>query len=90
MVPRPSKCIFQTCNQKPFLCKDRDSVRLNAEDRALRARDQNDTEKSKRLGEIASQLQSELCSALPDDIVLLRCKLDQQGCPGTLVSNDQG
>jgi peptidoglycan hydrolase-like protein with peptidoglycan-binding domain len=57
------------------------------EGRAIQARDQNDTEKSKRLGEVASQLQSELCSRpAPDDIVILRCKLDQQGFPGTLVS----
>jgi len=70
---------------RPFLCKDRESVGLvvAVEGRAMQARDQNDGERSKRLIEIASRLQGELCSRpAADDIVILRCKLEQQDFSG--------
>jgi hypothetical protein len=73
---------------KPSLCKDRDTVRLIVaiEARAVQARDV-DGEKSRRLAAIASQLQSELCSRPgPDDIVILRCKLDHQDFPSGSLS----
>src|SRR5947209_3571940 len=68
-------------NERPFLCKDRESVNLifAIERRALQLREGNDGGKSNRLSEIATRLQSELCSpSAPDDIVILRCKIDQQ------------
>jgi peptidoglycan hydrolase-like protein with peptidoglycan-binding domain len=74
--------------ERPFLCKDRDTVGLIVaiEGRAMQARD-SDGGKSRRLAALASELQSELCTRpSADDIVILRCKLDQQEFPGSSLS----
>jgi hypothetical protein len=74
---------------RPFLCKDRETVDLVGAvlRRALEARAESDSEKSKRLLEIAAKLESEICvRPIAEDIVILRCNLDQKNFGGSSVS----
>jgi peptidoglycan hydrolase-like protein with peptidoglycan-binding domain len=74
-------------DQRPFLCKDRDAANLvvGVLRRALGAR--SDADKSKRLLEIAAKLESEICiKPADDDIVIVRCTLDQQSFGSGAIS----
>ena len=74
--------------RRPFLCKTRDSVDLivGIMAQAFDFQDK-DADKGKRILEIASRLQGELCTRpAKDDIVILRCKIDQQEFPGITLS----
>ena len=74
--------------QRPFLCKERDSVNLIVQimARSFDARG-SDSDKARRLMEIAGRLQAELCKRpVADDIIILRCSLAQRDVPGTMIS----
>ena len=75
-------------NQRPLLCKNPATVNLVLEvlDRAIAAQT-DDTEKAKRLFEIAAKLEAEICQKpAADDIVILRCNLEQQTYGNTKIS----
>jgi hypothetical protein len=73
----------------PFLCRDRDSVGLiiPVVTRAQEARVKGENGKAQSLMEVAARLQGEIClRPTADDVVILRCKLDQADGPGGTVS----
>ncbi len=76
---------------KPFLCADRDAAGLvlSVVLRALQTQGDGDADKASRLFDIAAKLESELCrKPTAEDIVILRCTLDQHthnGKPLTVV-----
>jgi hypothetical protein len=73
----------------PFLCRDRDSVGLIIPivSRAQEARISGDQGKAQSLMEVAARLQSEICvRPSADDVVILRCKLNEANGPGGTVS----
>lgn len=73
----------------PALCKDTSSVGLIADilARAISAKANSDSEKAKRLFEIAAKLQDEICLRPgKEDIVILRCALDQRQIGNSTVS----
>ena len=73
----------------PALCKDADSVRLVVDvlARAMVAKAESDEEKAKRLFALAAKLQDEICLRPgKDDIVILRCNLDQRQIGNSTVS----
>ena len=75
-------------DQRPFLCRERDSVNLIVQimARSFDAR-ASDSDKAQRLLEIAGRLQGELCTRpAADDIIILRCSLAQRGVPADAVS----
>ncbi len=66
--------------QRPLLCKDSETVGLIVAvlGRAIEAR-AADADKGKRLFEIAAKLEADIClKPAADDIVILRCNLDQK------------
>ena len=75
-------------DQRPFLCRERDSVNLIVQimARSFDAR-ASDSDKAQRLLEIAGRLQGELCTRpAADDIIILRCSLAQRGVPRPGIS----
>jgi hypothetical protein len=75
--------------QRPLLCADRDSINLIAPvlARAADARAARDADKSKRLTEIATRLQGEVCrKPAAEDVVILRCKLAQIDAGGAALA----
>ena len=73
----------------PFLCRDRASVGLIVPivARAQEARGGGENDKAQRLMEVAARLQGEVClRPAADDVVILRCKLDQTDNPAGSVS----
>lgn len=73
----------------PFLCRDRESVGLiiPVVTRAQEARVKGENSKAQSLMEVAAKLQSEIClRPSADDVVILRCRLDQADGPGGTVS----
>jgi peptidoglycan hydrolase-like protein with peptidoglycan-binding domain len=75
-------------DQRPFLCRERDSVNLIVQimARSFDAR-ASDADKARRLLEIAGRLQGELCTRpVADDIIILRCSLAQRDVPGPRIS----
>jgi hypothetical protein len=75
--------------QRPLLCADRDSLNLVTPvlARAADARTARDSDKSRRLTEIAERLQGEVCrKAAADDVVILRCKLAQFDAGGKALA----
>ena len=73
----------------PFLCRERESVNLIAPivSRAQEARVKGDSGKAQSLMEVAARLQGEIClRPASDDVVILRCKIDQVDGPGGSVS----
>jgi Putative peptidoglycan binding domain/Domain of unknown function (DUF4189) len=73
----------------PFLCRDRESVGLIIPivSRAQEARVRGENTKAEGLMEVAARLQSEICQRpAADDVVILRCKLDQTEGSGGSVS----
>ena len=73
----------------PSLCKDNRSVGLIVDvlTRAIAAKADSDSEKAKRLFEIAADLQDEIClRSGKEDIVILRCDLDQRQIGNSNVS----
>jgi peptidoglycan hydrolase-like protein with peptidoglycan-binding domain len=67
-------------DHKPYVCKDTDTVGLIVAvlGRAIEAK-ANDADKAKRLFELAAKLEADICvKPTADDIVILRCKLDQK------------
>ena len=73
----------------PFLCRDRSSVSLIVPIvmRAQEARAGGEHDKAQRLMEVAGRLQSEIClRPAAEDVVILRCKLDQASNPAGSVS----
>jgi peptidoglycan hydrolase-like protein with peptidoglycan-binding domain len=74
-------------DERPFLCKDPEAANLIVAvlQRALEVK--ADAGKSKRLLEIAAKLESEICfKPTADDIVILRCTLDQKSFGSVPVS----
>jgi hypothetical protein len=74
---------------RPLLCADRDSLNLIVPvlARAADARTARDTDKSQRLTEIATRLQSEVCrKPAADDVVILRCRLSQVNAGGSSLA----
>lgn len=75
--------------QRPLLCADRDSLNLVTPvlARAGDARTARDADKSKRLTDIATRLQGEVCrKAAVEDVVILRCKLAQIDAGGSAIA----
>jgi len=73
----------------PALCKDTSSVGLIVDilARVISAKANSDSEKAKRLFEIAAKLQDEICLRPgKEDIVILRCALDQRQIGNSTVS----
>lgn len=73
----------------PFLCRDRSSVSLIVPivARAQEARAGGEHDKAQRLMEVAARLQGEIClRPAADDVVILRCRLDQTDSPAGSVS----
>ncbi|MBI3433938.1 MAG: peptidoglycan-binding protein [Proteobacteria bacterium] len=76
-------------DDRPFLCADRATVGLVVAvlARAIEARAAGDADKAQRVFELAARLQAEICTRpAADDIVILRCKLDQRDIAGTNVT----
>jgi peptidoglycan hydrolase-like protein with peptidoglycan-binding domain len=74
---------------RPFLCKDRETVDLVVAvlGHAIEARADPDDAKSKQLFELAAKLESEICLRPgAEDIVILRCNLDQKTFSNTTIS----
>jgi hypothetical protein len=66
--------------QRPLLCKDPETVGLvvGVLGRALKAH-ADDADKARRLSELAAKLEGEIClKPAADDIVILRCNLEQK------------
>jgi peptidoglycan hydrolase-like protein with peptidoglycan-binding domain len=75
-------------DQKPFLCKDPETVGLVVAvlGRAIEAK-ADDADKAKRLFELAAKLEADIClKPAADDIVILRCKLEQKTFGDTNIS----
>ncbi|PWT92128.1 MAG: hypothetical protein C5B56_02760 [Proteobacteria bacterium] len=74
--------------RRPFLCKGRDSVGVIVDIMAQAFGFQDkDADKAKRILEIASRLQGELCTRpTKDDIVILRCNLAQRDTASAKIS----
>ncbi len=75
--------------QRPLLCAGRGSLDLVTPvlARAADARLARDTDKSKRLTDIAERLQGEVCrQAAAEDVVILRCKLSQFDAGGSSLA----
>lgn len=75
--------------QRPLLCADRGSANLVLPvlAKAADARVARDADKSKRLTDIATRLQGEVCrKAAADDLVILRCKLEQIEAGGSALA----
>src|SRR5215203_936138 len=73
----------------PFLCRDRASVGLIVPivARAQEARIGGESDKAQRLMEVAARLRGEIClRPAADDVVILRCRLDQTDSPAGSVS----
>jgi peptidoglycan hydrolase-like protein with peptidoglycan-binding domain len=74
--------------QRPLLCKDPETVDLIVAvlGRAIEAR-AADADKAKRLFELAAKLEAEIClKPAADDIVILRCNLDQKNFGDSKIS----
>ncbi len=76
-------------DKMPFLCRDSESVSVIVPivARAQEARVQGDNDKAQGLMEAAARVQSEIClRPTADDVVILRCKLNEANGPGGSVS----